>query len=150
MRTGRLLHLVYIGRRPTVTRKEGSYQIAFSAEAKYEQHERDRAQELCQRFQERFRAHCSSEFPVEEPSIVQESENMPGIWESRVSSSQKQKHLLDFLDGKFSQSPSNNTSQRTERRICALPSLCIYPSLHHLRSGILQQPRLAPHPAMLA
>lgn len=34
-------------------------------------------------------------------------------------------------------------------RICALPSLCIYPSLHHLHSAVLQLPSFAPHPAML-
>lgn len=49
------------GEKLTATRKEGSSQFAFTAEAKCEQHEGDRAQELCQRFQknpERFRAPC--------------------------------------------------------------------------------------------
>lgn len=58
MRTGRLLHLVYMGRSFTVTRKEGSSQSAFTAEAKCEQPEVEGAQELCQRFQERLRAPC--------------------------------------------------------------------------------------------
>lgn len=33
---------------------------------------------------------------AEEPSTVQKSENIPGTWESRVSSSQKRKHLQGF------------------------------------------------------
>lgn len=95
MRTGRLLHLVYMGRSRTVTRKEGSSQFAFTAEAKCEQHEGDRAQELCQRFQknpERFRApcgrrtqHCTEE--QKHPSNMRkscfkqpETKTPPGFW----------------------------------------------------------------------
>lgn len=39
-----------------------------------------------------------------------------------------------------------------EQDSCSAPllSLRVHPSLHHLPSGILQEPSLAPHPAMLA
>lgn len=70
--------------------------------------------------------------------------------EKVVFQAARNKNTSRVLNGKFSQSLSNNTSQRTESRICALPPFCIYLPLHHLPSGDLQQPSLSPHPATQA
>lgn len=58
MRMGRLFHLGYMGRSPTVTGKEGSSIFAFTAEEKHEHRGGEGAQELCWRCQERFGAPC--------------------------------------------------------------------------------------------
>lgn len=145
MRTEKLLHLVYTGRRLTVTRKEGSSQFAFTAEVKCEQHEGEGAQELCQRFQEKFRESLWQRNPALCRRVKTSQEH-----EKVVFQAARNENTSRVLNGKFSQSLSNNTSQRTESRICALPSFCIYPPLHHLPSGDPQQPSLSPHPATLA
>ena len=68
----------------------------------------------------------------------------------------RNKSTTRISNGKFSRSPSSNTSHSTEEQrehdSCSrsLPSLHIHLSPHHVPSGILQQPSLAPHPAMLA